>query len=185
MRKKNTVFYTGKLYGLTGMQTVKNEMRSKIKSFFNVLKDRNYMRFLIHSNLCSHAKSTPGTFPCSTSVRCPNVHMPIKRTFTCQSDNLVYAIICKSCNLIYFGETSRSLAVHFSVHLADILHNHRPLQMSKLTGYGNCMGTPFNKNTWSLTSSKDWAPCPLVDWMKNVQTSYSPSKLHVVAQQVE
>ena len=60
-----------------------------------------------------------------------------------------------------------------------------PLQMSKLTGYGSCMGTPFNKNTWNFTSSKDWAPCPLVVWMKNVLTSYSPSKLLVVAPRVE
>ena len=43
--------------------------------------------------------------------------------FTCQSNNLVYAITCQSCNLIYVGETSRSLAVRFSEHLADIRHN--------------------------------------------------------------
>ncbi|MCB4773535.1 MAG: GIY-YIG nuclease family protein [Sulfurovum sp.] len=49
--------------------------------------------------------------------------MSIKRTFTYQSDNLVYAITCQSCNLSYVGETSRSLADRFSEHLADIRHN--------------------------------------------------------------
>ena len=52
---------------------------------------------------------------------------------------------CQSCNLIYVGETSRSLVVHFSEHLAEIHHNCSkpvaqhfklpviPLRMSKLT----------------------------------------------------
>ena len=152
-------------------------------------------RTALHSNLCSHTNSTLGTFPCSTdrfktcphlctdtSIRGPNGHMSIKRTFTCQSDNLVYAITCQSCNLIYVGETSRSIVVHFSEHLADVRHNRskpvaqhfnsasHTLRMSK--GYGNCMGTPFNENT-------------LVDWLKFSQTSCSPSKLHVVALQME
>ena len=84
-----------------------------------------------------YANSTPGTFPCSTDrckacprlcadtsirFRGPNGHMSIKRTFTCQSLNLVSAITCQSCN-IYVGETSRSLMFHFLEHLADIHHN--------------------------------------------------------------
>ena len=89
-------------------------------------KDQNLHEILVHSNLHSQANSTPRTFPCSidrcktgphlctdTSIRGPNGHMSIKRTFTCHSDNLVYAITCQSCNLIYVGETSRSLAVRF------------------------------------------------------------------------
>ena len=149
-------------------------------------KDRNLGEILVHSNFHSQANSTPGTFPCSidrcktgphlctdTSIRGPNGHMSIKRTFTCHSDNLVYAITCQSCNLIYVGETSRSLTVRFSEHLADIRHNCSkpntltllvlPLQTSKWKAYGNCIETPFNENTRSLTSSRDWAPCPLVD----------------------
>ena len=50
--------------------------------------------------------------------------MYIKRTFTCQSDNLVYAITCQLCKMIYVGETARSLVVRFAEHLADIRYNH-------------------------------------------------------------
>ena len=49
--------------------------------------------------------------------------MYIKRTFTCQSDNLVYAITCQLYKMIYVGETARSLVVRFAEHLADIRHN--------------------------------------------------------------
>ena len=63
-----------------------------------------------------------------TSVRGPNGHTSIKRTFTCQRDNLVYAITCRSCNLSCGGEASRPLAVRFSEHLADIRHSRsRPV----------------------------------------------------------
>ena len=58
----------------------------------------------------------------NTSIRGPKGQMYIKRTFTCQSDNLVYAITCQLCKMIYFGETSRSLVVRFAEHLADIRH---------------------------------------------------------------
>ena len=104
---------------------------------FSMTTEAGVYENLIHSKLRSHANSTPGTFPCSTdrckacphlcadtSIRGPNGHMSIKRTFTCQSDYLVYAITCQSCNLIYVGETSKSLAVCFLEHLADIRHNH-------------------------------------------------------------
>ena len=49
--------------------------------------------------------------------------MYIKRTFTCQSNKLVYAIICQLCKMIYVGEMARSLVVHFAEPLADIRHN--------------------------------------------------------------
>ena len=130
-------------------------------------KDWNLHDILVHSNLCSHANSTPGTLPFSTdrckacphlhadtSIRGPNGHMSMKRSFTRQSDNLAYAITCQSCNLIYVGETSRSFTVHFrSIWLtfattaANLYPNILtlpviPLWTSKLKGYGNCMGIP-------------------------------------------
>ena len=185
---------------------------------FSMTTEAGVYENLIHSNLRSHAKSTPGTFPCSTdrckacphlcadtSIRGPNGHMSIKRTFTCQSNYLVYAITCQSCNLIYVGETSKSLAVCFSEHLADIRHNHsKPVAQHfnsaghtiadvKVIGLWQLYGDSFQQKHMEshiiqrldTTSSKDWAPCPLVDWMKKFQTSCSPFKLHVAAQQVE
>ena len=65
--------------------------------------------------------------------------------------------------------------VHFLEHLADIHHNRsKPVAQHfnsaghtiaevKVKGLWQLQGTPSNENTWSLTSSKDWAPCPLVD----------------------
>ena len=153
---------------------------------------------LIHTNLRSHANSIPGTFPCSTdrckacphlcadtSISGPYGHMSIKRTFTCQSNYLVYAITCQSCNLIYVGETSKSLAVCFLEHLADIHHNHSKPVAQHFNSAGHTIADVKDIGLWQLhgdsfqrkhmeshiiqrlgtTSSKDWAPCPLVDWM--------------------
>ena len=115
------------------------------------------------------------------SVQVDNATISFQNSFNINQEdfshnfNLVYAITCQSCNLIYVGETSRSLMVHFSEHLADIRHNcSKPVAQHfnsaghtiadiKVKGLnGNYMGTPFNKNAWSLTSSKEWAQCPLV-----------------------
>ena len=99
-------------------------------------KDLNLRNILVHSNLRSRVNTTPGTFPCTTdrckacphlcaniSIRGPKGQMYIKRTFTCQSNKLVYAIICQLCKMIYVGETARSFVVCFAEHLADIRHN--------------------------------------------------------------
>ena len=100
-------------------------------------KDLDLQNIFVHSNFHSRVNSTPGTFPCTTdrckacphlrantSIRGPKGQMYIKRTFTCQSNNLVYAITCQLCNMIYAGETARFLVVRFAEHLADIRHNH-------------------------------------------------------------
>ena len=146
-------------------------------------KDWNLREILIHSNLCSHVTSTPGTFPCSTdrckacphlcadtTIRGPNGHITF-RTFTCQATTWYMpspVSLAASSMLV-------RLPVCFSEHLADICHNcSKPVAQHfnsaghtiadiKVKGLnGNYMGTPFNKNAWSLTSSKEWAQCPLV-----------------------
>ncbi len=41
----------------------------------------------------------------------------------CDSSNLVYLITCRRCNMIYVGETKRSLKRHCSEHLYNIKNN--------------------------------------------------------------
>ena len=77
-------------------------------------------------------------------------YMSIKRTLTCQSDNLVYAITCQSCNLIYVGATSRSLAVHFSKHLADIHHNRSKPLAQHFNFAGHTIADIKVKGLWLL-----------------------------------
>ena len=88
-------------------------------------KDLNLRNILVHSNLRSRVNTTPGTFPCTTdrckacphlcsntSIRGPKSQMYIKRTFTCQSYNLVYAITCRLCNMIYIGSLCQATGRH-------------------------------------------------------------------------
>jgi len=74
----------------------------------------------------------PGTFSCDRK-RCntcnfvtkdqnlcivgPNGTYSVKDHFTCVSHNVVYAIICKKCKLIYIGETQRRLADRITEHI--------------------------------------------------------------------
>ncbi|XP_070194281.1 uncharacterized protein [Littorina saxatilis] len=107
-------------------------------------KDRSVRDLLVRSRLRSPTNPTaPGTFPCSkrNCKSCPFLHpdtclqgprgsFTVKRTFDCQSHNVVYAIVCLSCRQIYIGETARTLEVRFSEHLADIRHSrNRPVSL--------------------------------------------------------
>ena len=44
----------------------------------------------------------------------------IKNSFTCTTTNVVYAISCTKCNLIYIGETKRKIADRFRENLLSI-----------------------------------------------------------------
>ena len=82
------------------------------------------------------------------SIRGPDCHMSIKTTFTCRSDNLVYAITCHSCNFVYVGEVSRSLAVRFSEHLADIRHNRSKPVAQHFNFAGHTIADVRVKGAW-------------------------------------
>ena len=44
----------------------------------------------------------------------------MKNSFSCTTTNVVYAISCTKCNLIYIGETKRKIADRFREHLLSI-----------------------------------------------------------------
>ena len=76
--------------------------------------------------------------------------MYIKRTFTCQSDSLVYAITCQLCNTIYVGETARSLVVRFAEHLADIRHNRSTPVAQHFNSAGHTIADVRVKRLWQV-----------------------------------
>ena len=102
---------------------------------------------LVHSRLPRprpFIQTPPGTHPCSKNncAACPFLNSSIeimghaqrkftvKRSFHCQMFNLVYAIICKSCSMVYIGETSRTLEIRFKEQLADVRHGRdRPVAL--------------------------------------------------------
>ena len=97
-------------------------------------RDSNIRDQLVHSTLRTNEIPSGSTTACKRS-RCntcahvismdsitgPNNHQrKICDTFTCTSRNLIYAIICVKCNLIYIGETKRRMADRFTEHLRSI-----------------------------------------------------------------
>ena len=91
---------------------------------------------LVHSSGYSHTDA--GTYPCRrprcltckyttprTNVQGPKSVYTIRDRFTCQSENVVYCIVCRRCSVLYIGETGRRLRERFSEHLRSI-RNHSP-----------------------------------------------------------
>ena len=94
---------------------------------------QNIKRQTVRSKLSSSVEEIPGNFPCG-SRRCltcqvlcgePVVTGPcgsfeIKRSFTCASSCVVYVITCLKCDVLYVGETCRSLRDRKNDHFSDI-----------------------------------------------------------------
>ena len=112
------------------------------KDIFKLLPITSYKR---ERNLSNHfvrasdrqppVFSDAGTFSCNRR-RCnackfitncsalhiegPNGSINVTETSTCISENIVYGIICKRCNIIYIGETGRRLADRICEHIRSI-----------------------------------------------------------------
>ena len=96
--------------------------------------DRNPRDYLVHFS--KRTDSDAGTFACrhprclmcrhttsQTILRSPKRLYTIRDRFTCQSVNVVYAIICCRCGCLYIGETGRRLWERFGEHLRSIRNN--------------------------------------------------------------
>ena len=89
------------------------------------------------------AAVTPGTHTCSqvncktcpfldndTKVRGPKASFSIRRSFSCNSSNIVYVIRCTLCHMLYVGETKRTLAIRVKEHLSYIAkQNEQPTSL--------------------------------------------------------
>ena len=99
-------------------------------------RDKHLRDVLVHSSGYSHTDAGP--YPCGRP-RCLTCKYTTLRTnvqglksvytnrdrFTCQSENVVYCIVCRRCSILYIGETGRRLQERFSEHLRSI-RNHSP-----------------------------------------------------------
>ena len=97
-------------------------------------RDRNLRDYLVYSAERSDADA--GTFACrhprcltcrhttsQTILQSPKRLYTIRDRFTCQSENVVYSIICRRCGCLYIGETGRRLRERFSEHLRSVRNN--------------------------------------------------------------
>ena len=98
-------------------------------------RDTNIRDLLVHSRLLSSPvnNTTPGTHPCCkpkcaacryispiTDIKGPKGRFTVKRHFTCQSSNVIYAVICRQCSdrthFLYMGESYRTMASRGDEH---------------------------------------------------------------------
>ena len=78
----------------------------------------------------------------NTTVTGPSGRFTVRKSFSCQLTNVIYVIRCLRCanaNVLYIGETGRSIETRAKEHIADIRH-HR----------GTTVAEHFVKNAHSL-----------------------------------
>lgn len=94
--------------------------------------ERNLRQHLVRASLPTD--EIPGTFACGRS-RCktcdhvsqePELTGPLRSfgvriSFTCTSKDVIYAITCLKCGILYIGETSQMLGTRFRQHVNDVV----------------------------------------------------------------
>ena len=106
-------------------------------------RQQNLRDMLVHSRLSSSTVPNAGTHPCANSscsicpfldpqntVTGPNKKFTVTRRFTCSSPNVVYAVRCTRCGILYVGETGRLFSDRITEHLADIRHSRLSRQVA-------------------------------------------------------
>ena len=103
-------------------------------NFVTALKnDKNVKQLVVRSKLPADSDEIPGNFPCGNS-RCktcdclsseplvsgPNGSFMVRKSFTCTDRGVIYAIQCLKCNVLYIGETGRTLRDRKNNHFSDI-----------------------------------------------------------------
>ena len=100
-------------------------------------KEKNLKDILVRSKMHNvHSqRQTGGTSPCNhtrcltckhinrdPSVAGPRGQFLVYEKFTCESQELIYAIECKKCGDVYVGETGRKLKDRFREHRLDVIN---------------------------------------------------------------
>ena len=103
-------------------------------------REKNLRDILVRSKVTTQnpQRQTGGTSQCQrrrcltckhinsdTCVVGPRGQFTVRERFTCESEELVYAIECKKCGDIYVGETGRKLKERFREHRLDVINKTR------------------------------------------------------------
>ena len=116
---------------------------------------KNLRKHLVRASLPTD--EIPGTFTCVRN-RCktcehvsneavvsgPMSSFDVRRSFTCTSKCVIYAITCLKCGLLYIGETSQLLGTRFRQHVGDVTRK-RCDKSDVATHFNNCCAGDINQ----------------------------------------
>lgn len=142
------------------------------KTLFSVLKHRGYSssflrkikRDTLHqlkptgqSKKCGkkNCKTCPFLTETNTILNTKNKLVPLKENLDCRTEGVIYAIRCTNCDLLYVGQTSRTLHDRLTEHRSNISTN-------KLT----TIATHFND------------VCPNIEFLSIVPLEHVPRTIH-------
>ena len=105
----------------------------KYKFISSYKNHRNIKQHAVRSKLPSVIEEIPGNFPCGSNrclccrVLCSEPvisglcgSFTIRRSFSCTDACVVYVIVCTKCDILYVGETGRTLRDRKNDHFSDI-----------------------------------------------------------------
>ena len=88
-------------------------------------------------------------------IATPGGHITVQSKYTCVSENVVYAIKCRTCNKLYIGETGRSLGDRFREHLRSTRLSGTDLPVGRhFTSPGRSIGHSVRDAFWLQTSDR-------------------------------
>ena len=99
-------------YSQRFLRKIKNDTLWKLKSQNRSSKcNKNRCKACIHMEETDTVKCSKGSI------------IPVKDSLNCGSKSLIYVIKCRNCNLMYVGETSRTLRERLTEHRATVRNN--------------------------------------------------------------
>lgn len=123
---------------------VQSSFKTKMFSLYNEKWPANLTRFMVRSYIPLNSISHPGCTFCGNmkcmsclyivssvtfTSRAKKVYS-LKEHFHCKTNNVIYLITCKRCNLQYVGQTSQTIQRRFCDHLSTI-KTKKDLTLSK------------------------------------------------------
>lgn len=100
--------------------------------------------------VCSYAMLQDKRFSKKTIKPKKHVKWEIKKKFTCDSKNVIYAIRCQKCLKLYIGETGRKIKQRINEHMSKIRKNNLVNSVSR---HFNQKGHSLHDFEWVVLGS--------------------------------
>lgn len=127
------------------------------------------VRFLCGRTRCNTYAHTNS----SASIATPEGHITVLSKYTCVSENVVYAIKCRTYNKLYVGETGKRLGDRFREHLRSTLSTDTDISVGRyFTSPGNSVGDML-VSVWRPEWYSDWMrTSTLYELLKSARACY-------------
>lgn len=115
----NSILYNNK-FNLIYINKINCNINNALVHNFKIIKNQKYKTNKCNQLNCKICKFVHTQYFIKLD-KYSEVKLKLLSNATCMSNNLIYIIICKKCNLFYVGETGDTLKTRISQHINHIL----------------------------------------------------------------